>query len=377
MLGTSCTDEPPQNYEYQWRDFGSLAGGAHGNAIVALNTNILVGTDNGVQVYSSPEGNPATWQQTNLQGVKIVAFYVHPLVANVVLALGDPNAATNTAAEAFPVYRSTNSGLTWSAASEGLMDEDTEMYPPATTVSDKYVQTIQGGQYFADIYIGLGDNAIARSKDNGLTWDVVNGELAHNEDLSCTILIRQTFQTYLYQGCHDGVGQTYVDRFNLNNDNDMPLPGQSRLFDAAALGNKAVVGFERTLFSDAIFYVLLEGGVGAIADDQFRWVYEYPQGEGANTTMSFLWVNPLNFNNLVFGGYEQGNSTVFGMYDTPNHGSSVSLISPPAVVDLTAPQILDAYVAGSLGQDLLLLIQGQNGSGSVTKVFSRSQILPD
>ncbi len=379
LVGASCTPSPDENYSYIWSDFGALAGNAEGNAIVALNSNILVGTDNGVQVYTAPsQGEAGTWQQTNLQGVKIVAFYVHPFLTNVVLAFGDPNAATNTAENPVPVYRSTNSGSSWSSASTGLLDEEAGLYPPVTSVTDKFVQPVSGAAYTADIYVSLGDDAIARSRDSGLTWSVVHGDGTLNPDIACKIIVRQTFYTYLFQGCTTTTGDTYIERFDLNADEYTSLSAPTRFFDASVLGNKRVVGFERSLFSDTIFYVLLDGGLGAVGGDEYRWVYQYPQNQGANTTMSFLWVNPQNQNNLVFGGYEEGNSTTFGMYDTPNHGRNVSMIDPPSALGLTAPQIMDAYIAGNVGQDLLILIRGTNGGGQqVTKVMSRSQVLPD
>jgi len=376
----SCGTGPEKRqYNYEWADFGLLQGEVTGTSLVAYGNRVIVGTDKGIQFLVV--GNEQQWTNSNLQGVKITSLVLNPLLTNTIIATADPNYAGNTLEDAYPVYLSSNGGTTWTPLSNGLLDEDSGNYPTVTDITFKVINQLEQGQQYVDFYLALNGSAIARTSFDRLGWTVIKGDLTTNDPATCHLSIAQSFYTYLYQGCELPNNQTYIERIDLNSDTYDVLPAGTRILSETEVGAKPVVGMNFSLFTDGLSYGLLKGGLVAVIQDQWRWVYQYPpsgNNQGMNTVMTALWIDPTDFNHLVFGGFEEGNSTAFSLYDTDDHGKTFRLIDPPPFLGLNAPKIRGSYEAGLSARNMLLLVSGVDSQSQTrTRVFSRNQVDPD
>jgi len=379
----SCVDmNNSKDYAYEWVDYGILNGNAPGNTLVAFGNRIIVGTDNGIQ-YLNVGGSNATWMSSNLSGVKITGLILHPLFPNSVIATADPNAPSSTAATKFPVYLSSDGGVTWTGVTQGLVTEGSSRLPSVASIDYKYIENSLMGQQSAHFYISLNGDAIARSVDNGTTWTIIkptSSSISNPAGVSCFIGIVQTFYSYLYQGCDLGNDQTVIERIDLNSDTVNPLPSGTRFITNATIGAKPISGYRISFFTQGLSYALAKGGILAIVETDWRWTYQYPPSagnDGLNTVMKAFWIDPTNLNHLVFGGYETGNSTNFSLYETYDHGKTIKFISPPSFLGLNAPKIVNSYEAGISGRNLLLLVTGNDAQNTTkTRVISRNQVDP-
>jgi len=372
---TSCFDSKKDEFNYEWVDYGIVNGNVTGMALSAFGNRIIVGSDNGLQYYDV--GANAQWRNSNIAGVKITAILNHPLLANVIIATADPNASSNTNTNAFPIYKSIDGGINWSGITEGLVSEESEARPTVNYITWKLIDQTQIGARYADMYISLAGDAVARSKSDGNTWTVIKGNLNSTSASSCYVNVMQSFFTYLYYSCENVDGSSYIERIDLNSDDVATLPAGNRFVTHSNIGGKQVVGLRPSYFTPGLSYALLRGGLIAIVENDWRWVYEHPSsaGQGLNTIMTSFWINPGDLNNLVFGGYEDNDNNTFSLYNSPDHGKSFSLIEPPAFLSLTSPRIMASFEAGLGGRNMMLLVAGKDAQGNTrTRVISRNQV---
>jgi hypothetical protein len=372
---TSCFDSKKDDFNYEWIDYGLVSGNVTGMAMSAFGNRIIVGSDNGLQYYDV--GANAQWRNSNVTGVKITSILNHPLLPNVIIATADPNAASNTNASAFPIYKSIDGGVNWSGITEGLVTEGSQKRPTVNYITWKLIDQSQIGARYADMYISLAGDAVARSKSDGNTWTVIKGNLNSTSTSNCYVNVMQSFYTYLYHGCENNDGSTYIDRIDLNFDDVTALPNGNRFVTQSSIGGKQVVGLRPSYYTPGLSYALLKGGVIAIVENDWRWVYQHPSnaGQGLNTIMTSFWINPVDLNNLVFGGYEANDNNTFSLYNSPDHGKSFTLIEPPTFLALTSPRIMASFEAGLGGRNMMLLVAGKDAQGNTrTRVISRNQV---
>ncbi len=372
---TSCFDSKKDTFNYEWVDYGLIAGNVTGTSLTAFGNRIVVGTDNGLQYYDV--GANAQWRNSNVTGVKITSILNHPLIPNVILATADPNAPGNTNTNAFPIYKSIDAGTTWSGITDGLVADGSNERPTVNYISWKLIDQTQIGARYADMYISLASGAVARSKNDGNSWTIIKGNLNPAVKDNCQLNVMQSFFTYLYHSCESSDGSTYIERIDLNDDDTPTLPAGNRFLTQSNIGGKQVVGLRPSYFTPGLSYGLLRGGLIAIVENDWRWVYQHPSnaGQGLNTVMTAFWINPSDLNNLVFGGYEENDNETFSLYDSPDHGKTFTLIQPPASFTLTSPKIMSSFEAGLGGRNLMLLVSGKDAQGNTrTQVISRNQV---
>jgi hypothetical protein len=372
---TSCFDSKKDDFNYEWVDYGLVNGNITGTAMSAFGNRLIVGSTNGLQYYDV--GANAQWRNSNVTGVKITSILNHPLLPNVIIATADPNAQGNTNNNAFPIYKSIDGGITWTGITDGLVTEGSETRPTVNYITWKLIDQSQIGARYADMYISLAGDAVARSKTDGNSWMVIKGNLNSTSTTSCYVNVMQSFYTYLYHGCESNDGSSYVERIDLNFDDVVALPTGNRFLTQGNIGGKQVVGLRPSYYTPGLSYGLLRGGLIAIVENEWRWVYQHPSSgsQGLNTIMTSFWINPGDLNNLVFGGYEDNDNNTFSLYNTPDHGKSFSLIEPPTFMSLTSPRIMASFEAGLGGRNMLLLVAGKDEQGNTrTRVFSRNQV---
>lgn len=375
LIMTSCFDSKQDEFSYEWADYGLIAGNVTGTTLAAFGNRILVGSDNGLQYFDV--GANVQWKNSNVTGVKITSILLHPLIQNVVIATADPNASSNTNTDAFPIYKSTDGGVTWSGITNGLVADGSDERPTVNYITWKLIDEQQIGARYADMYISLAGDAVARSKNDGNAWTVVKGSLDSNSTDHCYINVMQSFFTYLYQGCENADGTSYIERIDLNSDDVDVLPDGNRFVNQSNIDGKQVVGLRPSYFTPGLSYGMLKGGLIAIVENDWRWVYQHPSsaGQGLNTIMTAFWINPSDLNNLVFGGYEQNDNETFSLYETTDHGKSFSLIDPPSFLSLSSPKIMSSFESGLGGRNMMLLVTGKGAQGETrTRVLSRNQV---
>jgi hypothetical protein len=372
---TSCFDSKKDDFSYDWVDYGLVNGNVSGTAMSAFGNRIIVGSDNGLQYYDVAAN--AQWRNSNVTGVKITSILNHPLLPNVVIATADPNAPSNTNPVVFPIYKTIDGGATWSGITEGLVTESSGVRPTVNNITWKLIDMSQIGSRYADIYISLAGGAVARSKNDGNTWTVIKGTLNAANTSNCYVNVMQSFYTHLYYGCENQDGSSYIERIDLNSNDVAALPNGNRFVTQSNIDGKQVIGLRPSYYTPGLSYALLRGGLIAIVENDWRWVYQHPSnaGQGLNTNMTAFWINPADLNNLVFGGYEDNDNNTFSLYNTPDHGRSFSLIEPPSFLSLTSPRIMASFEAGLGGRNMMVLVSGKDAQGNTrTRVISRNQV---
>ncbi len=375
FLLNSCFRDNEPEFSYEWIDYQELQGNVTGSAVAALGNRIIVGTEDGIQYFTV--GSNAQWTHSNLRGIHITALFVHPFIQNLVIATTDPNASTNTNTNPFPIYRSTDSGATWTGVQTGLKIEGSTVVPTIQSISWKLIEEAQIGRQYADMYVSVSGSGVARSRDDGVTWQLIKGSISADNTTKCHVNVMQSFYTDLYLGCEEPGNQTFVEIIDLNQDNYQTLPAANRFVTTSQLGQKAVVGLKPSYFTPGLSYGLLKGGLIAIVKNEFRWVFDYSTagGQALNTTLTTFWINPSDLNDLVFGGYENTDNNTFSLYSTPDHGKTFKLIEPPSFMNLSSPKIMGSFETGLSAQNLMLLVSGKNAQGQTkTRVMSRNQV---
>ena len=363
------------DFSYEWIDYQELQGNVTGSAVAALGNRIIVGTEDGIQYFTV--GSNAQWTQSNLRGIQITALFVHPFIQNLVIATTDPNASGNTNTNPFPIYRSTDSGATWTGIQTGLKLEGSSVVPTIQSITWKLIEEAQIGRRYADMYVSVSGSGVARSRDDGVTWQLIKGSISAENSTKCHVNVMQSFYTDLYLGCELPGNQTFVEIIDLNQDNYQTLPTSNRFITTSQLGQKAVVGLKPSYFTPGLSYGLLKGGLIAIVKNEFKWVFDYSTagGQTLNTTLTTFWINPSDLNDLVFGGYENTDNNTFSLYSTPDHGKTFKLIEPPSFMNLSSPKIMGSFETGLSAQNLMLLVSGKNAQGQTkTRVMSRNQV---
>lgn len=372
---TSCFDSKRDRFSYEWVDYGLVNGNVTGSAIAAFGNRIILGSDNGLQYYDV--GNNAQWRNSNVTGVKITSILIHPLLQNVIIATADPNAPTNTNQNAFPIYKTIDGGVNWSGIVDGLVEQGSSDRPTVNYISWKLIDQPMISARYADMYISLAGGAVARSKTDGNSWTVIKGDINSTSNDQCYLNVMQSFFTYLYHGCENADGSTYIERIDLNSDDVPTLPAGNKFLTQTNVDGKQVVGLRASYFTPGLSYGLLRGGLIAIVENDFRWVYQHPAtgGQGLNTVMTAFWINPNDLNHLVFGGYEETENNTFSLYNSPDHGKTFSLIEPPTFLSLTNPNIMASFEAGLGGRNLMLVVAGKDAQGNTrTRIVSRNQV---
>lgn len=375
LMVTSCFDSKKDDFTYDWVDYGLVNGNVSGTAMSAFGNRIIVGSDNGLQYYDVAAN--AQWKNSNVSGVKITSILNHPLLPNVVIATADPNASSNTNPVVFPIYKTIDGGITWSGITEGLVTESSQTRPTVNNITWKLIDNPQMGSRYADIYISLAGGAVARSKNDGNTWTVIKGTLNAPNTSNCYVNVMQSFYTHLYYGCENTDGSSYIERIDLNSDDMVALPNGDRFVTQSTTDGKQVIGLRPSYYTPGLSYALLRGGVIAIVENGWRWVYQHPSnaGQGLNTNMTAFWINPADLNNLVFGGYEDNDNNTFSLYTSPDHGKSFSLIEPPVFLSLLSPRIMTSFEVGLGGRNMMVLVSGKDAQGNTrTRVISRNQV---
>lgn len=355
---TACSEGTETDFTYDWMDFGLLEGEATATSIVAFSNRILTGTNDGVQVFE--QSNAAQgWRKSGLDGIKINKLILQPGTVNTLYALTEP-AESASADTVYSIYKSTNGGNSWIPVSKGLLDRESGTYPPARSLVEKVIEINFSQFYDLIFYMNLGGDAVARSIDYGENWQIVQGSVAPSyDDKRCDLALAQMFLTYMYQACTSGNDQSEIVRIDLNVDDEPQLRDGVSVVKASDIGNRQLTGIVTSLYSPGFMYAYVEGGLLAIVENDWKWVYQYTGGQqGLNTTMTFMWTSPMSQNHLVFGGYQDGNSTGFGVYETENHGGHNRLVEPPSFLGLNAPRVVGGVAAGSSAQDLLLAVSG-------------------
>jgi hypothetical protein len=375
FLFNSCFRDNEPDFSYEWIDYQELQGNVTGSAVAALGNRIIVGTEDGIQYFTV--GSNAQWTQSNLRGIQIKALFVHPFIQNLVIATTDPNASGNTNTNPFPIYRSTDSGATWTGIQTGLKLEGSSVVPTIQSITWKLIEEAQIGRRYADMYVSVSGSGVARSRDDGVTWQLIKGSISAENSTKCHVNVMQSFYTDLYLGCELPGNQTFVEIIDLNQDNYQTLPTSNRFITTSQLGQKAVVGLKPSYFTPGLSYGLLKGGLIAIVKNEFKWVFDYSTagGQTLNTTLTTFWINPSDLNDLVFGGYENTDNNTFSLYSTPDHGKTFKLIEPPSFMNLSSPKIMGSFETGLSAQNLMLLVSGKNAQGQTkTRVMSRNQV---
>jgi hypothetical protein len=375
FLFNSCFRDNEPDFSYEWIDYQELQGNVTGSAVAALGNRIIVGTEDGIQYFTV--GSNAQWTQSNLRGIQITALFVHPFIQNLVIATTDPNASGNTNTNPFPIYRSTDSGATWTGIQTGLKLEGSSVVPTIQSITWKLIEEAQIGRRYADMYVSVSGSGVARSRDDGVTWQLIKGSISAENSTKCHVNVMQSFYTDLYLGCELPGNQTFVEIIDLNQDNYQTLPTSNRFITTSQLGQKAVVGLKPSYFTPGLSYGLLKGGLIAIVKNEFKWVFDYSTagGQTLNTTLTTFWINPSDLNDLVFGGYENTDNNTFSLYSTPDHGKTFKLIEPPSFMNLSSPKIMGSFETGLSAQNLMLLVSGKNAQGQTkTRVMSRNQV---
>jgi len=376
FLFSSCFGNNEPDFSYEWIDYQQLQGNVNGSSVAALGNRIVVGTENGIQYYTI--GTNAQWTQSNLSGIQITALFVHPFIQNLVIATADPNASGNTNTNPFPIYRSIDSGATWTGVKTGLTLEGSTILPTINSITWKLIEETQIGRRYADMYVSVSGGGVARSRDDGVTWQLIKGTISSDNSTKCHVNVMQSFYTDLYLGCELPGNQTYVELIDLNQDNYQVLPAGNRFLTNSQLGQKSVVGLKPSYFTPGLSYGLLKGGLIALVKNEFRWVFDYTTagGQALNTTVTTFWINPSDLNDLVFGGYETNDNNTFSLYGTPDHGKTFKLIDPPSFLTYTNPKITGSFETGINAQNLMLLVTGRDAQGQIrTRVISRNQVL--
>jgi hypothetical protein len=374
FLLSSCFGNNEPEFNYEWIDYQQLQGNVTGSAVAALGNRIIVGTENGIQYYTV--GANAQWTPSNLSGIQITALFVHPFIQNLVIATADPNASSNTNNNPFPIYRSTDSGATWTGVKTGLSIEESTVLPTIQSITWKLIEEAQIGRRYADMYVSVSGSGVARSRDDGVTWQLIKGSITADNSTKCYVNVMQSFYTDLYLGCELPGNQTFVEIIDLNQDTYQTLPNANRFLTNTQVGQKSVVGLKPSYFTPGLSYGLLKGGLIAMVKNEYRWVFDYTTagGKALNTTLTTFWINPSDLNDLVFGGYESTDNNTFSLYSTPDHGKSFKLIDPPSFMTYSNPRIVGSFETGVNAQNLMLLVTGRDAQGQIrTRVMSRNQ----
>jgi photosystem II stability/assembly factor-like uncharacterized protein len=147
-------------------------------------------------VFKSTDGGD-TWSMANngLTAEYVSALVISPLTPTTLYAVGsrsDLSHSNNYSEDSRGVFKSTDGGESWSAASTGLTDRyiSTLVIDPVTPTTLYVVTSLSGG--------------IFKSTDGGSSWNAVNDDLP-GDDTVTSLAIDPVTPTTLYLGTYNGI----------------------------------------------------------------------------------------------------------------------------------------------------------------------------
>jgi hypothetical protein len=210
---------------------------------------------------------------------------------------------------------------------------------------------------------------IARSVDEGATWQIVAGRTEEATGSDCVLHVTGDL---LFQGCEAPLDVAWVRRFDVLQRDRATLDAGTMVVDG--IGNRRVnrfFEFPQIASAAPALYVGVEGGLLVLeTTGAWRWVREFPiAAEGPYPYVRAVWVDPADPAHIVFGGGDSQYASVrSGLFETRDAGKTVAPARGPAGVDLSRVGVPASTPTGSGGRDLLMVVD----DGRVRRVLLRS-----
>jgi hypothetical protein len=348
-----------------WTDLGVIPGVSSARAITILHNQLLVGTDDGVW---RRHGN--CWVQSGLDGIEITNFLVFP---GIIFAGADPNWQSGVRS----LYISYDGARTWIPTGDELYDDYFELYIP---VSEIVHQPGSNGV----LYAAMSGTSIARSNDWGITWQYVFGGPHFYAASPSYLEILPGDSNTLYQGGQPVLDCPMIASYDISDPNDPSLDDDMRII----LGMWDLEQRPPTILSSSNGYPnrLYVGLAGALIwidlnnCDSWDWLWKYPDGDnfGAYTYIKAIWFDACDPNHLVFGGFENAPEQEFSLYETFDHGETITMIALPDGWDFENPRITAGtqYGRGKNKYAMLVNYDSPPSEGTEVTVLVREYFSP-
>lgn len=269
--------------------------------LIHHNSIIFAGTDNGL--YRSTDKG-ASWQHLGLEGGTLVSLAVLSS-SHLLTTVAYPNDNNGHS-----LYESRDGGNSWKT-----LDHD---FAKSDTASNSQLEILLYDAHNAVLY-GGGQAAIARSYDEGITWELINGELGLAATTSAMAL-NQEYQEF-WHGGQGSIENHYLRRFSLSNDEQ---DSWSTIFP-----NPSVIKSIQFHPNEPSHVIISgEGGIGISRNNGDTW--QTPFGD---VNYAFYWdiiVNPDNPDQWFTGSWRknQDNQQLILEYSKDNGYSWTQVAHP-------------------------------------------------
>lgn len=255
-----------------------------------------------------------------------------------------------------PFFVSVDGGRSWSNALTSPAGVDT----PYEHFIEVHAHPTREEWLFAALEGGAG---IAYSQDGGRNWQRADGAAEPFFGYPCHLAILPAFPERLYQGCEAILDYVELRYYPIDFGRHPPLgeavviarTGDPELPD---LGNRRPNALGFSSGRPDTLYAGLEGAVVALSPfrglERVFWSpLEPPSSELPYVYVHTLWVAPRNPARILFGGGLNGENTVLHLYETRDHGASLTRLPAPPLRD---PRVDSLHVLDENGTDLLVAV---------------------
>jgi hypothetical protein len=345
-----------------WTDLGVIPGVSSARAITSWDNQLLVGTNDGVW---RRRGN--CWVRSGLDGIEIINFLVLP---GIIFAGANPYGQSGVRS----LYMSYDGARTWIPTGDELYDINLECY---IAVEEIVHQPGSNGV----LYAAMSGTSIARSNDWGKTWTYVVGQPAIYAAPPCYLEILPGDSNTLYQAGNGTWGMTpWIGSYDISDPNAPSLGDLTIVLGPEDLGTHG----PRMLTSSNSYpnrlYAGLAGALIYLDPDSWGWLWQYPNGDdfGAPTYIKAIWFDACDPNHLVFGGFEGNPLQEFSLYETFDHGETLTMVALPDGWDFENPRIEAGtqYGGGKNKNAMLVNYDSATGVGWEVTVLVREYLSP-
>ncbi len=348
--GSSCIE---LGTTWTYRDLGEApapaARGWHGRRSAVVNGEILLATRDGL--WRRRLDGEGGFERAGLAGLEVLFIQRENGPEGRLFA-----GVRSTRADLRPFFVSADGGRTWANAQSSPEGFET----PFEHFVEVHSLPLAGDVLFAALEGGAG---IAYSRDGGRTWQRADGASEPLFGYSCHLAILPAFPDRLYQGCEAVLDYVELRYFPIDLNRHPPLAdpvliartGDPELPD---LGNRRPNALSFSTGRPDTLYAGLEGALIALSPfrglERVYWSpLEPPSAERPYVYVHTLWVGPRNPARILFGGGLNGENDVLHLYETRDHGRSLTRLPAPPIRD---PRVDSLHVLDEEGRQMVVTV---------------------